>query len=208
MHRVICWMRNDLRIHDNPVLNWATKRAKIPNTQILPVYCFDPRFYEQQVPQFSARRKCGIHRTKFNIEAVADLRQNLRKLGSDLLVAHDTPENFIPKLIDQEKHTTLVFQSETCSEEIEVQTALEKQIGKLDSSFEVVEQWGATLKHYNDIPDNLYVRFPQSYTAFMSKTKDCKVHLPLKSPEYGQLPRVEPQNEEMEKALNFLPDLV
>ncbi len=23
MHRVILWMRNDLRLHDNPVLNWA-----------------------------------------------------------------------------------------------------------------------------------------------------------------------------------------
>ena len=91
---------------------------------------------------------------------------------------------------------------------MEVQSALEKQIGKLDPNFEVVEQWGATLKHYNDIPDSLYSRFPQSYTAFMSKTKECKVHKPLQSPQFGQLPKIEPENEEMEKALNFLPDLV
>ena len=25
MHRVILWMRNDLRIHDNPVLHWAAQ---------------------------------------------------------------------------------------------------------------------------------------------------------------------------------------
>lgn len=208
MHRVILWMRNDLRLHDNPALNWAVRRAsKVPNTQVLPVYCFDPRFYEQEVPEFAAKRKCGIHRTKFNIEAVNDLRQNLKKVGSDLFVAHDTPENFLPNLVDQERHTTLVYQRETCYEEIQVEEAVQKQIRKLDSNYELVEHWGATLKEYNDIPDSLYDRFPQSYTAFMSKTKNCQVKVPHKSPEFGQLPKVEPSNALQEKALQFLPDL-
>ena len=72
MHRVIVWFRNDLRVHDNPVLHWAARAAQ-KSTQILPVYCFDPRFNEKKVAAFGIR-KCGVVRTKFMIESVAGLR--------------------------------------------------------------------------------------------------------------------------------------
>jgi len=49
MHRVILWMRNDLRIHDNPVLHWATKQQPVKFKEVIPVYCFDPRFNERKV---------------------------------------------------------------------------------------------------------------------------------------------------------------
>jgi deoxyribodipyrimidine photo-lyase len=48
MHRVILWLRNDLRLHDNPVMNWAAKQ-KVEMKEVLPVYCFDPRFYDRTV---------------------------------------------------------------------------------------------------------------------------------------------------------------
>ena len=76
MHRIILWFRNDLRIHDNPVLNWAV-RNKSAQTQIVPVYCFDPRFFTKTVPEFGMGRKSGIHRTRFMIESVTDFRRNL-----------------------------------------------------------------------------------------------------------------------------------
>jgi len=45
--RIILWLRNDLRLHDNYALNWAIKFNKKNATekQILPVFCFDPRIY-------------------------------------------------------------------------------------------------------------------------------------------------------------------
>ena len=95
MSRVILWLRNDLRMHDNPVLSWATKNAR-PGTQVLPVFCFDPRFYTKAQPQFHMARKSGIHRTRFNIESVLDLRSNLQKIGSGLLLSTAKPEDFIP----------------------------------------------------------------------------------------------------------------
>ena len=50
-HRVILWFRNDLRIHDNAVLNWAVNQ-KAKQREFVPVYCFDPRFFNEGVPDF------------------------------------------------------------------------------------------------------------------------------------------------------------
>lgn len=74
MSRVILWFRNDLRMHDNAILNWAVKNAAKGNSQVIPVYCFDPRFYTQPVPDFNIPRKAGINRTRFMLESVYDLR--------------------------------------------------------------------------------------------------------------------------------------
>ena len=60
-HRVILWLRNDLRVHDNPVLDWAVRNAR-PGTQVLPVFCFDPRFFTKAVPEFRMARKAGAIR--------------------------------------------------------------------------------------------------------------------------------------------------
>ena len=61
----------------------------------MPIYCFDPRFYNEGVADFYMQRKTGIIRTRFQMEAVQELRKNLEDLGSCLLVAHDTPEKFV-----------------------------------------------------------------------------------------------------------------
>lgn len=110
MHRVILWLRNDLRLHDNPVLHWAAS-LKVPakcELQVLPVYCFDPRFYDYHVKKYDIK-KCGLIRTRFNIESVQSLRKELESVDSQLLVAHDKPEDFIPKLVDPNIKTTVVF---------------------------------------------------------------------------------------------------
>ena len=74
MTRIILWLRNDLRIHDNYVLDWALKHPS-GKKQILPVYCFDPRFYTKTTKYDT--KKCGKIRTKFMIETVQNLRDNL-----------------------------------------------------------------------------------------------------------------------------------
>ena len=63
-NRVILWFRNDLRIHDNAVLNWAMKQ-KVEDVEFVPLYCFDPRFYDMSVPEYKMDRKSGIVRTRF-----------------------------------------------------------------------------------------------------------------------------------------------
>lgn len=89
MHRIILWMRNDLRLHDNPVLHWAAKQAVSSKVtkEVLPVFCFDPRFYDRTVQKYQIK-KCGVIRTRFNLETVGQFRTGLQQIGSNLLVAH------------------------------------------------------------------------------------------------------------------------
>jgi len=120
MHRVILWFRNDLRVHDNPVLHWATKKtANVANKEILPVYCFDPRFFNKTTKYET--KKTGILRTKFQLESVNAFREKLEDLGSGLMVSNDRPEDFLEQLINPNWHTTVVYQQETCSQELTVE---------------------------------------------------------------------------------------
>lgn len=124
MHRIILWMRNDLRLHDNPVLEWAAKhKSNKFHTEVLPVYCFDPRFYERYQPHYEMK-KCGLLRTRFNIETANHFRNSLQAIGSDLYLAHEKPEDFIAKLVEADSpkiKTTIVYQQEITSEELRVE---------------------------------------------------------------------------------------
>ena len=47
MIRIIVWLRNDLRVLDNYALDWAMRYGgKGTPKEILPVFSFDPRFYQ------------------------------------------------------------------------------------------------------------------------------------------------------------------
>ena len=114
--RIILWFRNDLRIHDNVILNCAATKH-CTNSEILPVYCFDPRFFTKEIPKWGIR-KCGIVRSRFILESVENLRKNLReKLDSQLLVSMDKPEDFISTLMREDRDNQVIYQSEICSEE-------------------------------------------------------------------------------------------
>ena len=84
-------------MHDNAVLDWAAKLPTFAYKDIIPVMCFDPRFYDKTTEYET--RKCGIVRTRFHLETVEEFRKNLKEIGSNLLVAHEKAEDFIPKLM-------------------------------------------------------------------------------------------------------------
>ncbi len=74
---ILVWFRNDLRIHDNEILLEAVRKAD----KVLPVYCFDPIIFKRGA---SAPSGAGSIRARFLLESVADLRNNLRALKSEL----------------------------------------------------------------------------------------------------------------------------
>lgn len=69
-NRVLVWFRNDLRDRDNEELVKAALSAK----EVIPVYFFDPRTFENTNLGFP---KTGSFRARFQIESVADLRKSL-----------------------------------------------------------------------------------------------------------------------------------
>jgi deoxyribodipyrimidine photolyase len=102
MRRTFLWFRNDLRIHDNPIVAEAINAAK-KGEQVVPVYFFDPRFTssrnvldQRHHARLVGDPKMSGYRAKFLMECVNDLRASLRSLGSDLLVFYDKPETVLP----------------------------------------------------------------------------------------------------------------
>ncbi|MEM6348542.1 MAG: deoxyribodipyrimidine photo-lyase, partial [Bacteroidota bacterium] len=83
--RGILWFRNDLRLHDHEALQQAMEHTR----EVIPVYCLDPRQFEETSFGFS---KTGSFRAKFLLESLQDLRNRLRSKGSDLIVVQGKPE--------------------------------------------------------------------------------------------------------------------
>ena len=120
----------------------------------------------------------------------------MQKLGSQLLVTRDKPEDFLTHF--KTDNTQVVFQRETCYEEELVEARVKKaRIGQM------VPLWGSTLLHSDDLPE--FKKFPNSYTQFRNATKNVQVRNLLPHPKHGSLPFAQelPKSE----ALTYLPSM-
>lgn len=175
-------------MHDNPLITKAYQIAadaaslEAGTTQVIPVFCFDPRFYLESVPRFYMQRKAGIRRTRFMVESVADLRQRLTENGSGLLVFLGRPEDIIAELLlegEPSMKTTLVYSREVCPEEREVErnviTAMSSQAAKLELVLNFVNLSTNTMLHNDDLPHEFFEKFPASGTQFIKQTKAIEV---------------------------------
>ncbi|KAK8166318.1 DNA photolyase, FAD-binding/Cryptochrome [Phyllosticta citrichinensis] len=96
-------LRRDLRIKDNPILHHIAQHANaksLPFTHLLPLYILpanqveasgflkpDTRSpYPEARSQVAGFWRCGHHRAKFLAESVWNVKDNLTKLNSDLII--------------------------------------------------------------------------------------------------------------------------
>jgi len=191
--RILIWYRNDLRVHDHEPLHRASDR-KLAASQIIPVYCFDPRQFDTTSYGFP---KTGAFRTQFLLESIADLRASLRSRGSDLIIRTGLPEVILPALAEELGVTAIYFSKEVTAEEVAVETALQsavKPIGIALKSF-----WGHTLYHPDDLPFAIH-QLPELFTNFRKQVeKSANVNPtfiapkqlpPLPNIQVGELPHL------------------
>ncbi|KAL0312266.1 UNVERIFIED_CONTAM: Cryptochrome DASH, chloroplastic/mitochondrial [Sesamum radiatum] len=174
----IVWFRNDLRILDNEVLfkAWASSEA------VLPVYCVDPRLFG--TTHYFGFPKTGALRAQFLIECLIDLKKSLMKRGLNLLIQHGKPERILPSLAKAYGVHTVYAQKETCSEELNVERLVSKNLQKVIlSSAEGVSTksnptngtkleliWGCSMYHIDDLPFSC-MSLPDVYTQFRKVSK-------------------------------------
>jgi deoxyribodipyrimidine photo-lyase len=184
--RILIWYRRDLRLHDSEPLD----RALSENAEIIPFYCFDRREFGTTSFGFF---KTGAFRTQFLLESVADMRNSLLRLGSNLVIRLGFPETIIPSLAKELNISAVYFQAEVTSEELAVETALENALSKI--GVKVERFWGATLYHPEDLPFSI-ARIPELFTKFrQSIEKNATVKNTLVAPlKLPQLPEIEPGN--------------
>jgi len=154
--RILIWYRRDLRLHDHEPMYQALEQK----SQVIPIYCFDPRQFATTSFGFP---KTGAFRAKFLIESLADLRNSLRQLGSDLIIRRGLPETIIPSLVQELGITAVYFYGEVTSEEITVEKALTKALSKIKVS--VTSFWGNTLYHPDNLPFDIE-QIPELFTNF------------------------------------------
>lgn len=177
--RVVLWFRNDLRLADNVLFhNSAFRGAK----SVLPVFFFDPRHFSTnewhenvKLPSNSPIFKCNNIRAKFIIESVNNLQKHLRVLNSDLHVFSGYPERILPQLCDE--NTVVLTQKEHGPEEINVTQ------GVVEQGVQVLEFWGGSLLHADDLPKKCTTNLTGSFTGFRKTVEnDFKIRSLLPAP--------------------------
>jgi deoxyribodipyrimidine photo-lyase len=99
---------------------------------------------------------------------VADLRSQLRRLGSDLVIRQGLPETILPQLATQFQATSCCWHQEVTSEETTVERAVTQAlatVGCRSQSF-----WGATLYHRDDLPFEPS-QLPSVFTQFRKQVE-------------------------------------
>ncbi|KAK9099752.1 hypothetical protein Scep_023182 [Stephania cephalantha] len=214
----IVWFRNDLRVLDNEALC----RAWVSSKMVLPVYCVDPRLFGG-LENLQCRTWTGwpnvlssscivglcyldlgaALRAQFLMECLVDLRKNLIKLGSNLLIRHGKPEDIIPSLAQTFGAHTVYAHKETCSEELLVEQLVSKGLQQvtirpegqkaksdqksLNPKLQLI--WGSTMYHIDDLPFTP-ANLPDVYTQFRKSVESkCTIRGCLKLPSsLGPLP--------------------
>lgn len=178
---VIVLFRSDLRVHDHPALAHAVEDA----AKIIPLYCFDPRHFGRTDGGF---QKTGKYRVRFLQESVQDLRNSLRKKGSELVVRHGQPEQVIPDLCKRYGARAVFMHREVVYEDQKVEERLQKNLKQAGKELQLF--WANTLYHEEDLPFSVE-RMPDVYSDFREIVeKNGTVRTPIPTPDqYPSLPR-------------------
>jgi deoxyribodipyrimidine photo-lyase len=174
---ILVWFRNDLRIDDNEILLEATRKAD----NVIPVYCFDP-YYFKTTP--AGTLKTGNFRAKFLIESVANLRANLRAMGSELIVRTGPPAEVIPQLATEYQVNEVYHHREVAFEETGISEQVEAALWKIKLNLK--HFIGHTLYHKEDLPFPIK-DIPDSFATFRKKIeRDSSVRSIAPSPAHIQ----------------------
>ena len=183
MKRGLLWFKTDLRLQDNETL----QRAIAENDEIIPVYCFDEVHYTNT--SFGTQ-KTGYFRTKFLLESLTDLQQNLQEIGAGLIIVMGKPEQEMMTIATKYKAQKVYCQKEEAFEELHKMAFVEKQLKAIDVS--LISVGSATLYHQEDLPYAVQ-DVPDIFTSFRVKVeKESSVRNTFTKPASINCPELEP----------------
>ncbi len=183
---ILVWFRNDLRIRDNEILLEAVRKAD----KVLPVYCFDPFYFKQNL---SGNPKTGNIRARFLLEAVANLRKNLQALGGELIIRIGSPAEVLPQLADEYQVNEVYHHREVAHEETEISEEVETALWKMRLNLK--HFIGHTLYHKEDLPFPIK-DIPDSFAVFKKKVeRDSTVRQCVATPDQIITPEIKDKGE-------------
>ena len=178
MSTVLLWLRNDLRLHDQPVLHAACRMGA---QYLLPVLC---------LPDIQARTRWGFarigqHRRTWLAKTIQNLAENFHELRSQLLILNAPAAMALPALAQALGACTIVCEDVAAPEEQAEVDALRA------AGLQVHTVWHSSLLHPNQLPWPVG-QLPAVFTPFRQAVEHAKLqpYLPLPVPE--ALPKVPP----------------
>ena len=222
--RVVVWLRNDLRLLDNPVLHEAARRARAAVSkggvaEVLPVYIFDPALLGGTHPErIGGLPRYSHAKAHFELDCVLDLKSRLRSIGSDLLIAVGSADDVMCTLCggsaattsdDGRAGTTVLVAAEVTSEEVRAERRVSSAMRSLGngSHLEVIKS-ANSMYDADDVAALFGARcatLPDVFTPFRNKV-ESRLEVPpaLKAPARGSLP-LPSQTQFGNFSLDFMP---
>jgi deoxyribodipyrimidine photo-lyase len=161
------WHRRDLRTADNRGLAAAADAG-----EVVPVFCFDDEILAHASPP----------RVAFMLDALADLRERYRDLGSDLLVRRGDPSAVLPALTDEYDAERVVWNHDYSGLARERDEAVRAALGDAGVAHE--QYHDAVFHEPGEIRTN--AGDPYSvYTYFWKKWRDREKPDPVPEPSAG-----------------------
>ncbi|WP_181182332.1 deoxyribodipyrimidine photo-lyase [Sphingobacterium lumbrici] len=167
---ILVWFRNDLRTHDNEVLHAAIEKADF----VIPVYIFDPRYYQINKSGYT---NTGKLRSLYILNTVRSLKEKLQSLGGDLMTFEGLPEEIIPHLVQKYDVNEVYHHREIARTETSISERVEEALWKIQCNLK--HFIGHTLYHKEDLPFPIK-DIPNSFNIFKKKIeRESSVRSPL-----------------------------
>ncbi|MEO6903652.1 MAG: DASH family cryptochrome [Bacteroidia bacterium] len=183
MRRSIVWFKTDLRLHDNETLVSAINHSD----EVLPIYCFDDAHFEKSEFGF---KKTGNFRAQFLLESLTDLDNQLRALGSGLLILRGNPAVEIIKVANKYGAQKVYAKKEVAYEEKNTESIVEKGLWKIHSVLELFST--STLYHAEDLTFSIK-DIPDVFTNFRKKTeRESSIRPIFDTPKAINSPNIKP----------------
>eukprot|EP00434_Breviolum_minutum_P034726 symbB.v1.2.030740.t1/scaffold3498.1/size55317/2 len=135
---VILWLRNELRLRDNPLLQKGLEHVAQGATSLQMVVCLNPEEYEGRSSGGSP--KVGELRKRFVQQCLQDLQRSVAQRGSRLLVRKQAPEEFLPTLATE--NTVVLVTGQVCSEERAAETRVANALQRSGATLQVLPAAG------------------------------------------------------------------
>lgn len=145
----LVWHRRDLRLDDNEMYRDLQQQQQVVSLFVLNPDEFHLRAAVDSHNLYSVRR--GPQASRLLVDALTDLRQDLRARGSDLIIARGNPLDIVPAVARQVGATDVRWCQEPGVYETNVSQALAQHFSMHTDMLPVVE-CSCSLYHPNDLP--------------------------------------------------------
>ncbi len=129
---IVLWLRRDLRLGDNPAMLAAVRQARERGATLLPVHVWEPRSRRAWAPGGAARWWLW--------RSLASLDDDLRRLGSRLLVERGDPAEVVAALARQAAAPAVVWSAGLDPDETVDDGALRSALAAADIEAVVIPQ--------------------------------------------------------------------